>query len=551
MEKVARNEIVEAMQRMKSGKATGPSEVSVEMIVASGEIGVKVMMELCQRVLDGRGMPDEWKTSVIVPIFKGKGDVMSCGSYRGVKLLEHAMKIVERVLERRIRTLVDLNEMQFGFMPGKGTVDAIFIVRRMQEEYQKKDKKLYMCFVDMEKVFDRVPRKVMEWAMRKKGLSEVIVRAVMSLYDGAKTKVRVGSAYSEEFEVNVGVHQGSVLSPLLFAIVVDVVTENARRGVVNELLYADDLVIMSEHMEDLKERFWNWKNALESKGLKVNTRKTKLMVSGSEGELYKSKIDPCGVCGRRVMANSVLCTKCENWVHGKCAKIKRVTARLAMHFVCLKCKGIMEGTMDSIEKLCDEVETVNGFCYLGDRLNASGGCEAAVTARVRIGWVRFRKCGELLLGNRFPLKMKGKVYCCCVRSAILYGSETWCLKENEKAILRRTERAMVRAMCGQKIVDRKTTEEQMDMLGLKETIDRLATANGVRWYGHVLRRDDDSVLRVALNLEVSGKRKRGRPKKTWKKQVEEETEKVGLKKEDALRRDKWRDGVREIAEGMG
>ena len=156
-----------------------------------------------------------------------------------------------------------------------------------------------------------------------------------------------------------------------------------------------------------------------------------------------------------------------------------------------------------------------------------------------------------MLGNRFPLKMKGKVYRCCVRSAILYGSETWCLKENEKAILRRTERAMVRAMCGQKVVDRKTTKEQMDMLGLKETIDRLATANGVRWYGHVLRRDDDSVLRFALNLEVSGKRKRGRPRKTWKKQVEEETEKVGLKKEDTLRRDKWRDGVRAIAEGMG
>ena len=268
-------------------------------------------------------------------------------------------------------------------------MDAIFIVR-MQEEYQKKDKKLYMCFVDMEKAFDRVPRKVMEWAMRKKGLSEVIVRVVMSLYDGAKTRVRVESAYSREFEVKVGVNQGSVLSPLLFAIVVDVITENARKSVVNELLYADDLVIMSKDMEDLKERFWNWKDALESKGLKVNTRKTKLMVSGSEGKLYKSKIDPCGVCGRRDMANSVLCTKCGSWVYGKCAKIKRVTARLAMHLVCSKCKGIMEGTMDSIEKLCDEVETVNGFCYLGDRLNSSGGCEAAVTARVRIGWVRFR-----------------------------------------------------------------------------------------------------------------------------------------------------------------
>ena len=75
-------------------------------------------------------------------------------------------------------------------------------------------------------------------------------------------------------------------------------------------------------------------------------------------------------------------------------------------------------------------------------------------------------------------------------------------------------RAMVGAMCGQKVVDRKMTEEQMDMLGLRKTIDRLATANGVRWYGHVLRRDDDSVLRVALDLEMSSKRKRGRPKKT-------------------------------------
>ena len=187
--------------------------------------------------------------------------------------------------------------MQFGFIPEKATVDAIFIVRRMQEEYQKKDKKLYMCFVDMEKAFDRVPTKVMKWAMRKKGLSEVIVREVMSLYDDAKTRVKVGPAYSKEFEVKVGVHQGSVLSLLLFAIVVDVITENARRGVVNELLYADEFVIMSEDIEDLKKRFWSWKDALESKGLKVNTRKTKVMVSGSEGKLYKSKIDPCGVCG--------------------------------------------------------------------------------------------------------------------------------------------------------------------------------------------------------------------------------------------------------------
>ena len=107
----------------------------------------------------------------------------------------------------------------------------------------------------MEKAFDRVPRKVMEWAMRKKGLSEVMVRAVMILYGGAKARVRVVSAYSEEFEEKVGLHQGSVLSPLLLAIVVDVITENARRDVVNGLLYAHDLVLMSETMEDLRRDF--------------------------------------------------------------------------------------------------------------------------------------------------------------------------------------------------------------------------------------------------------------------------------------------------------
>ena len=146
-----------------------------------------------------------------------------------------------------------------------------------------------MCFVDMERAFDRVPRKMMEWAMRKNGLSEVTVRAVMSLCDGAKTRVKMVSAYSDKFEEKVGVHQGSVLSLLLFATVVDIITENARRGVAKELLYADDLVLMSKTMEGLKERFWNSKDALKSKSLKVNIIKAKVMVSGLEGNLFKSK----------------------------------------------------------------------------------------------------------------------------------------------------------------------------------------------------------------------------------------------------------------------
>ena len=107
--------------------------------MASRKFGVGVLKKLCQRVLNGKGMPEERKTSVLVPIFKGKGDVMDCGAYRGVKLLEHAMKIVKRVLEKRIKELVKVDDIQFGFMPGKGTTDAFFILR-MQESFVEKRK---------------------------------------------------------------------------------------------------------------------------------------------------------------------------------------------------------------------------------------------------------------------------------------------------------------------------------------------------------------------------------------------------------------------------
>ena len=197
----------------------------------------------------------------------------------------------------------------------------------------------------------------------------------MSLYEGSRTKVRVGSGTSEKFGVRVGVHQWSVLSPLIFAIVVDVVTEHAREGLLNEILYADDLVLMSESLEDLRERLQRWRSALEDKGLKVNVEKTKMMVSGTEGEIVLSKIDPCGICGKRVGSNAVCCTQCTKYIHGRCKKMKKVTSSSARRFVCRRCTDVGDGTEEPVEVLCDEVETVKGICCLGDRLNASGGCK--------------------------------------------------------------------------------------------------------------------------------------------------------------------------------
>ena len=95
-------------------------------------------------------------------------------------------------------------------------------------------------------------------------------------------------------------------------------------------------------------------------------------------------------------------------------------------------------------------------------------------------------------------------------------------------------------------MDRKNTEELMKMLGLKKTLDKMAQANEVRWYGHVVRRDKESILKKAMMFQVNGQRKRGRPKQTWKKQVEESLKKIGLRVEEATDRARWR----AIAEGI-
>ena len=135
-------------------------------------------------------------------------------------------------------------------------------------------------------------------------------------------------------------HQGSVLSPF-YAVVEDVVTEFAREGALSELLCADDLVLVSEPIEGLRNEFLKWKEAFESKGLKVNLGKTKVMVcSGiTKDGMSKSKVDPCGVCNLRVKDNSVLCLQCGKWLHHRCPVMKMITAKSYRDFICIKCEG--------------------------------------------------------------------------------------------------------------------------------------------------------------------------------------------------------------------
>ena len=191
-----------------------------------------------------------------------------CANYRGIKLTSHTLKIWERVIDRRLRQEITIGEQQFGFMPNRSTTDAIFTLRMLAEKYCERQRKLHCVFIDLEKAYDRVPREEVWYCLRKKEVSESYVQCIQDMYHGCITEVRCAVGKTSPFEVEVGVHQGSALSPFVFATVMDHLTEEVRREAPWNMLFADDVVLVNETREGVEEELERWREALESRGLK-------------------------------------------------------------------------------------------------------------------------------------------------------------------------------------------------------------------------------------------------------------------------------------------
>ena len=135
---MTRREVEQAVKKMKNGKAAGPDKIPMEAWKSLGEEGIDILWDLMQKIFSQEKMTEEWRGSLIILIYKGKGDIQECGNYRGIKFISHTMKIWEKIIERRLRVEKTIGDEQFGFMPGRGTVDAIFALRQMMEKHREK-----------------------------------------------------------------------------------------------------------------------------------------------------------------------------------------------------------------------------------------------------------------------------------------------------------------------------------------------------------------------------------------------------------------------------
>ncbi|KAK3565412.1 hypothetical protein QTP86_008019, partial [Hemibagrus guttatus] len=357
------------------------------------------------------------------------------------------MKLWERVVEARLRKVVDICEQQYGFMPRKSTTDAIFALRILMEKYRDGQRELHCVFVDLEKAYDRVPREELWYCMRKSGVAEKYVRVVQDMYERSRTVVRCAVGQTEEFNVEVGLHQGSALSPFLFAMVMDQLSEEVRQESPWTMMFADDIVICSESREQVEENLERWRFALERRGMKVSGSKTEYM-----------------------------------------------------------CVNEREGS-GTVRLQGEEVKKVQEFKYLGSTVQSNGECGKEVKKRVQAGWNGWRKVWGVLCERKISARIKGKVYRTVVRAAMLYGLETVSLRKRQESELEVAELKMLRFSLGVTRLDRIRNEYIRGTAHVGRLGDKVREAR-LRWFGHVQRRETKQTDERQLSLTGMARRQR-------------------------------------------
>lgn len=292
--KIKEDEILKVVRKLKKGKAPGLDNISSEMVQASINIILPVLHILFNKVLLESYSPQAWTTGYITTVYK-KNNPLLPGNYRGITITSCISKIFNTILNNRLTSFLKthglLNMYQNGFVKKARTSDHIFTLKTLIDKYKKNKKKLYACFIDLEKAFDTVWHTALMVKLLQCNVGGLFYKIIKDMYSRTFLQVRSNSLLSGKFKSYTGIRQGDVLSPQLWNIFTNdlpnILTEEAFAPptLINSkvpcLLYADDIILLSENEQGLQNSLTRVDQYCQQWGLKINVKKTQFLIFNS------------------------------------------------------------------------------------------------------------------------------------------------------------------------------------------------------------------------------------------------------------------------------
>ncbi|EYB83168.1 hypothetical protein Y032_0341g3004 [Ancylostoma ceylanicum] len=464
---VLQSEVRHAISNSKNDKAPGPDGITNEMIKAGGYPLWKALATLFTECIRREDIPDQWRKSSTIIIPK-KGDREDLKNYRPIALLPAIYKIFTKVLMNRIVKQLDSEQPreQAGFRSGYSTLDHLQTINQLLERCREYTVPVCLIFVDFEKAFDSIEINAVTNALIRQNVPKKYVRVLHKINKSCSTSIRL--FYNNiDIPISRGVRQGDTISPKLFTAALEDVFKNfdwSERGVkidgerLHHLRFADDIVLIAHDACTATKMLKELNESSESVGLRINRAKTKAMLVNCAEE--------------EIMLES------------------------------------------------DKIEIVDNYIYLGQQITNDHTIEKEIRRRRCAAWSKFKNMEEILRKTK-DVNTRAHLFNTNVLPALLYGCETWTIRETDKMKLLTTQRAMERKVLQIRLRDRIRNEEIRKRTLFKDAYDD-ATERKLRWAGHVARRHDNRwTQKVTFWCPWNYSRPQGRPPDRWRKQIEE------------------------------
>lgn len=461
---ITQQEVELALKQMKDSKAPGTDEITSDIIKIGGTEIIKQLVSLYNQILNEKKIPTCWKEAKIILLHK-KGDKTDIKNYRPISLLSHVYKVFTRIIQNRIKNLLDENQPreQAGFRAGFSTTDHLQAINQLIEKTNEYQLDLCIGYIDYEKAFDSVEHKELFSALRKVGVNEGYVNILEDIYTNATARIHIENDVSEIINIERGVRQGDTISPKVFTTAMEEIFRKLdleERGIningerLTDFRFADDVALTTTSVKEMEIHLNRLNTESKKIGLKIHKGKTKFMTNFE--------------------------------------------------------------TDDTIAVENEEIEKVDGYKYLGQTVKMYNNTREEVLIRIRAGWSCFGRYKSILCDNKLPMTLKRRVYNQCVLPTMTYGAETWTTTKYLEQKLRTAQRAMERKMLHITLRDKIKNSEIRDKTKVIDIMDKIKEAKW-RWAGHLARQQDNRwTKRVTEWQPRTGKRRRGRQKRRWR-----------------------------------